>query len=954
MNIANYFRGAIKYLLKRDPTVRELQEQLEKKTLAVKTNLVETLLNTYGDIVQESPLWDAPNFFNPYWTAQQIPPTLDKTLRGEILPVYVNWYGLKLIRDYSRYQCQYNPYAMCAIENRCSYISGRGFQYKLAPKNDQDTAEVLYLCRAGQQVIDQFHSSQRWSEREHEAIARCDRDGEAFLRFFHVGGGRTEVRTIEPEWVRGPSEEEWQTYGIINTPGDVEDIIGYWVLAHPPYVAPVEVPADEIIHLKLNSDSTSKRGLPTTFPVRSNFDRAQALLRNMSVLAAVQATFAVIRQHEQSSATAVQGFQTGLAQVNGPNAFGTGANAGQYYAYQMQPGTVLDVPANVKYEFPSHGIDAGALVAVLQAELRAIAARLVMPEYMLTANADGSNFASIAIAESPSIKNFERMQTYFARRFGSGAYAHPRTAGAMWRVLHNAVEFGGLPREILSHCELQVEGPSLIARNKGQETTRYASLNQAGILSKGTWSKFEGLDREQERRQCEKEQSKDVDIQGALQNKQALLQSQTQINVQNMQLQAQLEQQAAQAAAMAQNPGSMPVGAPSEGGQELGQQQVVQQQGPQPSQGQELSQPSEQSANVYNELHDLVGGRPSIDDDTYQQFFESIQNLPSKSKIQGPSGQWYEIQEEEGPDDDTWRKLKRIKVAKENVDTSAFANITGQRVNLREVVDPNLPKKYFHGTSSKVGITDRILPSHMTGVLSELGRKRRLDRVFLTPDVGSAKVYAGRAVSRFGGEPRIYHAYPVGEVEKIHDIPGTGVYHAPWAYAEPYSESIQESQGHSYATTQYTLPPEWSKKVLDYAFKIVPDLLAEKGIETEPHITILYGLERRSGLSEKIQEIVKDFGHFNVTLGKVKVFDAGDDGIPLYIEVESERLVELHHLLKSLPNKDKWPTYKPHICIAYMKATKGYEGDSEFSGQTFHIDHFDYRTKDGEEVRIRL
>lgn len=641
----------MRFLPKREPSLRALQEDIQRKSLLLQNhllnstrNLLEVDQNTnwWPDVISgNEPLWDTPEFFNPLWSGQNIPPTLDKTLRGEILPVYVNWYGLKIIRDYSRRQAQYNPYAMCAIENRCSYICGRGFGYKVVPKNGTDTPEVHYLCSLAQKVIDQFHSSQRWAEKEHECVLRCDRDGEAFQRFFHTGNGKTAVRFIEPEWVRGPTETEEESYGVINKELDIEDVIGYWILEHPPYVAPKEVPAEDVIHYKMNSDSTSKRGLPTLFPVRANLDRAEKLLRNMSVLAQVQSTFAVIRKHKQHSQQAVQGFQQAQATFQYQ-----GQQGSTNYAQQMSPGSIIDEPENTELTFPSHGIDAGALVHVLQAELRAVAARLVMPEYMLTANAEGSNFASIAISESPSVKNFERHQSYFARRFGSGAYAHPRNCGAMWRVIHNAVEYGGLPREILTMCELQVEGPSLIARNKDAETRRYTALNEAGLLSKATWSKYESLDRDNERKQWEKEKNQDLEVASRLEEKQAMSQAETQLKVQMMQQQAQQQMMASQgippeqqAQLQQQQANGQPQEQPQQQGQvQLGQPAVTQQQAPSQN-GQELGQGplKDEQAGVYSELHDLVGGIG---------FFESIKELPIGSRVRGPSGILYEIQEE--------------------------------------------------------------------------------------------------------------------------------------------------------------------------------------------------------------------------------------------------------------------------------------------------------------------
>lgn len=92
---------------------------------------------------------------------------------------------------------------------------------------------------------------------------------------------------------------------------------------------------------------------------------------------------------------------------------------------------------------------------------------------------------------------------------------------------------------------------------------------------------------------------------------------------------------------------------------------------------------------------------------------------------------------------------------------------------------------FYHGTSSALNIGHRLLPPDETNRLSELGRKKNLDRVFFTADLGSARIYAGKAVRRWGGEAVIYRVYPVGPVETIQPRGGTTVYAAPWALIEP-------------------------------------------------------------------------------------------------------------------------------------------------------------------------
>tara|TARA_R110000744_G_scaffold9052_9_gene29498 strand:+ start:525 stop:836 length:312 start_codon:yes stop_codon:yes gene_type:complete len=82
---------------------------------------------------------------------------------------------------------------------------------------------------------------------------------------------------------------------------------------------------------------------------------------------------------------------------------------------------------------------------------------------------------------------------------------------------------------------------------------------------------------------------------------------------------------------------------------------------------------------------------------------------------------------------------------------------------------------YYHGTSRK--LSGYITPPVEHGLeIQERGRKKNLDKVFITKDIGSAKIYAGRAKNVFGGKPVIYIVEPQGKIETINDTKGTTVY----------------------------------------------------------------------------------------------------------------------------------------------------------------------------------
>jgi hypothetical protein len=493
-----------------EPSLAQLREQVERQELLLRQRTLETAANWYDDYVNPAePLFDTPDFFFPL-AGENLPFNLDNRLKGELLPVYVTEYGLKVLRDYSRWLAAFNVFALNALENRVSYVVGKGFGYRAAPANgtsgdypggDHD------LCKKAQRVLDRFLERTDWGELEQEVMRRADRDGEAFLRFFHTGHGRCTVRTVEPEHVRSPGDQSAHlSFGVETPEHDVQDTRAFWVVEEPSLSwSPSRVPAGEVVHVRFNVDRTAKRGYPTLVPVRKNLLRADKLLQNMSTLAQVQATFALIRKHKQYSASAVSAWQQGQADlaVNDPLGGST------RYLQRYLPGTILDVPEQTDYEFPAARVPADSLVAVLQAELRAVAARLVLPEYMLTSNAENANYASTLVAEAPAVKHFERLQRQLARAFGDGRYGGPRRCGALWRVLECAARWGDLPREVLGRVALHVEPPSPVARDKDRETSRAAALNRAGVLSKATWAKWEGLDPARERRLIRQEKRED-------------------------------------------------------------------------------------------------------------------------------------------------------------------------------------------------------------------------------------------------------------------------------------------------------------------------------------------------------------------------------------------------------------------------------------------------------------
>lgn len=148
--------------------------------------------------------------------------------------------------------------------------------------------------------------------------------------------------------------------------------------------------------------------------------------------------------------------------------------------------------------------------------------------------------------------------------------------------------------------------------------------------------------------------------------------------------------------------------------------------------------------------------------------------------------------------------------------------------SIEEIADNYLKNGVkYHGTSSP-NITDKVLPYSQTGTISEVGRKKNLDKVFYTDSPNSAKIYAGRAKNSYGGTPVVHKVIPMGELTTLNSTPGTEV------HASDYG---------------MVLTPELSTKLSDHLKQLgksFEDELSKSNIDYEKRINSVFTRQGRS------------------------------------------------------------------------------------------------------------
>jgi len=125
------------------------------------------------------------------------------------------------------------------------------------------------------------------------------------------------------------------------------------------------------------------------------------------------------------------------------------------------------------------------------------------------------------------------------------------------------------------------------------------------------------------------------------------------------------------------------------------------------------------------------------------------------------------------------------------------------------------------------------------------------------------------------------------------------------------------------------------------------------GIETEPHVTILYGIHK-SVDDDVVYALFSDLkkNDFDLKVSGIDCFFNKDYDV-LKMNILSDKLSELNKLAKRLPHTSDYPDYKPHITIAYLQKGKASQyANPNFNINLDNINKIVYSKSNGQKISI--
>jgi len=161
-------------------------------------------------------------------------------------------------------------------------------------------------------------------------------------------------------------------------------------------------------------------------------------------------------------------------------------------------------------------------------------------------------------------------------------------------------------------------------------------------------------------------------------------------------------------------------------------------------------------------------------------------------------------------------------------------------------------------------------------------------------------------------------------------------------------------QAYDFSSIQLEIPDPEASEIRDWSIKNIPNrLLANDGFENDIHVTIKYGIHIHDFTAAR--NLFINEHPIKIKLGKIGLFEGDCDVIK--IDVISPDLHRLNKLIsKTFEVTDTYPTYQPHLTLAYVLKSFGdsYDGGTDFLGREITSDSILFSGKDNRKTLFKL
>jgi len=419
--------------------------------------------------------------------------------------------NLQTMRQQAR-KLQYTAAGRNILQTLQDFIIGRNAKIAAADENPDVQA-----------YWDEWAIANKWDMRSKEIIKRVFRDGECFVRWFEppMGKGVQKIRFVNPEEIK-PALNGSPTFGIDTDPDDIEKVLSYhrsYTINNVSYDE--DIPADEMLHIKIMADSDVKRGISFFIGIAEYMKQYENWLKDRIILNKLRHFFNIV--FKPSGNVSTSGIKDNFSDVTGKTPVG-----GTAKKRRPKSGSVL-IAKGMDVEYPTLNINASDTKEDGRAIQLMIAAGCQFPEYITRGDASNANYASTMVSESPFVRMIESWQDFFGEGGVFGQF--------FAKVIDYGVASGQLPEKsektkqtetgtktemIDTSRKCQVNFATLIHRDIKAETEAYQIHRQNGWASNITISEKLGYDYAKEKEQINHEEKDEQEKAKAAETNEAL------------------------------------------------------------------------------------------------------------------------------------------------------------------------------------------------------------------------------------------------------------------------------------------------------------------------------------------------------------------------------------------------------------------------------------------------